>query len=140
MLAQRLEVVVVERQDRAAVDVDERVIDQVRIARKQVFLGDHDVEGERRLAQDFHQVGDGLGGDVPVAAVLELGDSQRTSLGRISLEVDHVVDDQLVSRHLAAGGVVDDVLTDLDRLDDRGVGRAALQSGSSSRRGRPGNR
>ena len=107
-------------------DVDERVIDQVGVARKQVFLIDHDVERQGRLAQDFHQVGDGLGCDVPVAAMLELGDAQSTSLGRISLEVEHVVDHQLVSRHLAAGGVVDDVLADLDGLDDRGVGRAAL--------------
>ena len=61
------------------------------------------------------KIGDGLGGDVPVAAVLELGDSQGASLGRIGLEVEHVVDDQLVSRHLSAGGVVDDVLADLDR-------------------------
>ena len=118
MLAQRFEVGVVEGKDRSAVDIDQGVIDQVGIARKQIFLLDHDVERERGLAENFHQVGDCLRGDVPVAAVLELGDSQCTSLGRIGLEVDDVADDQLVSRHLAAGGVVDDILSDLDRLDD----------------------
>ena len=68
-----------------------------------------------RPAEGFHQVGDGLGGDVPVAGVLELGDSQGASLGSIALEVVHIADRQLVGRHLAARRIVDHVLTDPDR-------------------------
>ena len=73
---QGVQVLLGERQRGAAVDVDQRVIDQVRVAWEELLLGDHDVEAERRLAEGVHQVGDGLGGDVPVAGVLELGDPQ----------------------------------------------------------------
>ena len=58
---------------------------------------------------------------------LSLAIRKAPRLGGIALEVEHVADRQLVSRHLAARGVVDHVLADLDGLDDRGVGRAALE-------------
>ena len=41
---------------------------------------------EGRPAERLHQVGDGLGGDVPVAGVLELGDSQGPRLGASALK------------------------------------------------------
>ena len=46
VLAQGVEVFLAERQGRPAVDIDQRVIHQVRIARKQVFLRDDDVEAD----------------------------------------------------------------------------------------------
>ena len=67
----------------AAVDVDQRVVDQVGVAREEVLLGDDDVEVERGLAEGVHQVGDGQRRDVPVAGVLELGDPQRAPLGDV---------------------------------------------------------
>ena len=47
-------------------------------------------------------------------------------LGASWPEVLDLADGELVGGQLAAGGVVDDVLADLDGLDHRGVGRAVL--------------
>ena len=124
MLAQGLEVLVVEVNGRPAVDVNKWVVDQVGIASEQVLLGDHDIKAERRPAERLHQVGDGLGGDVPFPGVLELGDSQGPAPGGIRLEVVRPLDRELVGRHLAARRIVDHVLTHPERLDDRRVGRA----------------
>ena len=80
---------------------------------------------ERRLAERVHEVGDGLGCDVPVAGVLELGDPQGAALAGSVLKswTSRTVS---LSAGIAAGGVVDDVLADLDGVDDRGVGGAAF--------------
>ena len=50
----------------------------------------------------------------------------RWRLGR--LEVADLADDQLVGGQLAAGGVVDDVLADPERLDDGGVRRGCASA------------
>ena len=77
--AQRLQVVRVEGQAGPAVDVDQRVEEQVRVAREDLAVVDHDVELEL-VAQQGRQVGHGQRGDVPVARVLELGDVERPRL------------------------------------------------------------
>ena len=92
MPAQGLQVLLAEGQRRPAVDVDQRVVDKVRVAGKELLVVDHDVEAKRRLAEGVHQVGDGQGRDVPVAGVPELGDPQGASLGGIGLEVAHLAD------------------------------------------------
>ena len=124
----------------AAVDVDQGVVDQVGVAGEELLVVDHHVEGEGRLAQGVHQVGDGQGRDVPVAGVLQLGDPQGAALGGVGLEVVDLADDELVGGELLAGGVVDDVLADLGGEDDGGVGGASVRPGSSSRRGPWGSR
>ena len=50
-------------------------------------------------------------------ACLSLAIRRAPRLGALGLEVADLADDQLVGGHLAAGGVVDDVLADLDGLD-----------------------
>ena len=69
-------------------------------------------------------------------ACLSLAIRRAPRLGASGLKSLDLADGELVGGHLAAGGVVDDVLADLDRPDHRRVGRAVLGSGSSSRTGR----
>ncbi|MFO0891844.1 MAG: hypothetical protein U0790_22240 [Isosphaeraceae bacterium] len=85
-------------------------------------MADHDVEGEGRLAECVHEVGDGQGCDVPLAGVLELGDAEGAAFGRVGAEVLDLADGELVGGELLAGGVVDDVLSDLGGEDDGRVG------------------
>ncbi len=76
--------------------------------------------------QGVHQIRDRLRRDVPVAGVHELGDPEAPALGRVLLEIADLADHQLVGGHLPAGGVVDHVLADLQRVLDGRVLRAAL--------------
>src|SRR5208337_4559105 len=110
----------------AAVQVDQGVVDQAGVAGRELLVVDHHVEGERWFAQSVHEIGDGQGCDVPLAGVLQLGDSQGPALGGVGLEVVDFADDELVGGEFTTGGVVDDVLSDPGGEDDCGVGGAAF--------------
>ena len=99
---------------RAAVDVDQRVVDQVRVAREELLVVDHDVEVQRRLARACPSGWGSPAGRRSSRRRAELGDLQGAPLGRLRPEVADLADGQLVGGHLAAGGVVDHVLADLD--------------------------
>ena len=108
--AQGVEIFLGKRQRRAAVDIDQRIVNQAGVASEEVFLVEHDIEVIGRPAQGVHQVGNGLTGDVPVAGMHQLGDPKRASLGGLDLEIMELAKRELVGGHFAAGRVVDDVL------------------------------
>ena len=97
-------------------DVDQRVMDQVRVAREQFLVVDHHVDLEL-VAERRGQVGDRQGRDVPVPGVAKLGDPERPAIlgAGLGLEVLDLGDRELVGGQLAAGRVVDDVLADPGR-------------------------
>ena len=63
VLAQGVQIFPAERERGPAMNVDERIVNQVGITRKQVFLGRDNVKTERGSAEGVHEVGDGLGGN-----------------------------------------------------------------------------
>src|SRR5271165_6323757 len=123
---QGVEVLLCEGEGGAAVKVDQGVVDQAGVARRELLVVDHHVEGERRFAQCIHEVGDGQGCYVPLAGVLQFGDLQGVALGGVGFEVVDFADDELVGGEFTTGGVVDDVLSDPGGEDDGGVGGAAF--------------
>ena len=78
-------------------EVDQRVVDQVRVARgDELAVGDDDVELEVGLAQEGGEVGDGQGRDIPLAGVLKLGDVEGASLGDFAGNFGDVARGQLI--------------------------------------------
>ena len=59
-------------------------------------------------------------------ACLSLAICNAFRLGEFRLEIVDIANRELVGGHFAAGGIIDHVLADLDRLDHAGVGRCRL--------------
>ena len=101
-------------------DVDQGVVHQPLVIGRQLLVVDDDVELEL-VAEGRGEVGDRQRGDVPVAAVLDLGDVEGAALGDVDADPADVARGELVGGQLAAGDVIDDVLPEPRRRDDLGV-------------------
>ena len=119
----------------AAVDVDQGVVDQVRVGRQQLAVVDDHVVAELARGGSSSGWGSPAGRRSSSPAWRSLAMCRRPASGQFELEVDHVAGGELVGGQLAAGGVVDDVLADADGLDRPRGCRAGSRPGSSSRRG-----